>query len=81
MKKRLIIKLYNLLGLQRCKKSEPLKPMGIRSSYYPDGYVAPVKRTFSDGTTEYFIPIEAQKNMDEALANMKKESIIGKSNV
>ena len=52
------------------QQTDDLKPMGIRSSYYPEGYLPPIKRTFSDGTTEYIIPIESQKKMYESVKNL-----------
>lgn len=59
-----------LVGMERCKKREPLKPMGIGKSIYPPDYTPVQKRTFSDGTEEYFIPVDAQKRMDEAWKKM-----------
>lgn len=62
-----------LFGIERCKKREPLKPMGIGKSVYPEGYIPPVKRTLSDGTVEYYIPIEAQKEMHNTLKQSGKD--------
>jgi len=77
--KKAIIYAYKLLniifGVERCKKREPLKPMGIGKSIYPEGYIPPVKRTFSDGTVEYYIPIQGQIHVDEALKKMGKDLI------
>jgi hypothetical protein len=56
-----------LIGMERCKKREPLKPMGIGKSVYPEGYIPPVKRTLSDGTVEFYIPIEVQKEFHKKL--------------
>jgi len=56
-----------LFGIERCKKREPLKPMGIGKSVYPEGYIPPVKRTLSDGTVEFYIPIEVQKEFHKTL--------------
>ena len=81
--KKLIIHTYNVLyticGIERCKKREPLKPMGIGKSIYPPDYTPIQKRTFSDGTEEYYIPAEAQKRLDEAWKKMGEECIEGKS--
>lgn len=78
-KKRIIILLYRLLNIKRCKKKTSLKPMGIRSTVYPDGYKPPIKRVYSDGTVEYVIPIDNQKQIDKAWEKLGKEVIAGKS--
>ena len=77
--KRVIINLYHFFNIERCRKSKPLKPMGIRSSYYPEEYQKPIERTFSDGTTEVIIPVEAKKGLDDAWKKLGKESIKGES--
>lgn len=77
--KRLIIKAYDFVGISRCKKREPMKPMGIKSTVYPPGYIPPVKRVLSDGTVEYYIPVEAVKNLDQAWSKLGKETIKGGS--
>ncbi|MEM4711294.1 MAG: hypothetical protein QXL18_05090 [Candidatus Woesearchaeota archaeon] len=77
MVKRLIIKLRKIFKSK--KKKSILKPMGIRSTVYPDGYIPPIKRILSDGTVEYYIPIKVQLEIINAWKKMGKESIIGKS--
>lgn len=77
--KRLIINLYHFFNIERCRKPRGIKPMGIRSSYYPEGYQKPIERTFSDGTTEIIIPVEAKKGLDAAWEKLGKESIKGNS--
>lgn len=81
--KRLWIHFYRIVGyvfpIERCKKQEPLKPMGIRSTYYPPGYVPPKKRVYSDGTVEYVIDPKSQHQLDEAWKKMGQELIKGES--
>lgn len=74
---KLIIKIKSVFKFD--KKINTLKPMGIRSTVYPDGYIPPVKRILSDGTIEYYIPAEAQKTLDEARKKLAIESIKGYS--
>jgi hypothetical protein len=79
LKKRLLIKYYQFMefifGAQpRCKKNEPLKPMGIRSSYYPPDYKMPIERVYSDGTKEYLLPIETQQTIHNSIEQMKSKS-------
>ena len=81
--KRLWIHFYRVIGyvlpIERCKKQEPLKPMGIGHSVYPPDYVPPTKRVYSDGTVEYYIDPNTQHKLDEAWKEMGKEGIAGKS--
>lgn len=85
LKKKLLIRYYNLMerifGVQgRCKKNEPLKPMGVRSTYYPPDYKPPVERVLSDGTKEYILPIETQRTIHDSLEEMKKKSFENNEN-
>ncbi|MEM4711372.1 MAG: hypothetical protein QXL18_05490 [Candidatus Woesearchaeota archaeon] len=78
---RLILKIFAKIKkiFKSKKKKSILKPMGIRSTVYPDGYIPPIKRVLSDGTVEYYIPVKAQLKLIEAWKKMGKESIVGKS--
>lgn len=82
MKKRINLKIYKLLikylGFKRQRKNKPLLPMGVKT-YYPPGYVPPVKRILSDGTIDYYISAEALKNVHEAWNKLGKDTIKGSS--
>lgn len=74
---KVLIRLRNLFIGK--KKKSTLKPMGIRSTVYPEGYIPPIKRILSDGTIEYYIPIQAQKELQNAWKKLGKETIKGSS--
>lgn len=74
---KLLIKVKALFKNRR--QTNAMKPMGIRSTVYPEGYIPPVKRILNDGTIEYYIPVEAQKEIDNAWKKLGKETIKGYS--
>lgn len=53
-------KILVFLGLlKKNNKKSDIKPMGVKT-IYPDGYIPPQKRVYSDGTIEYAPNIEIQ---------------------